>query len=264
MSILQAIFLGVIQGLTEFIPVSSSGHLLLTQHVLGVQKTGITFDVALHIGTLVALLLYFHQDIWKLFLGLLGKNNQKRLAWLLVFATLPAVIGGILLQSAAESTFRSPRLVSINLIIVAALMIFAERLSKSRKKRNDLESITNSQAAIMGFAQVLALAPGVSRSGSTITAGLFSGIDRIAATRFSFLLAIPITAGAILKVVLSGDGLHQFGQQTSLFVVGIITAFVTGLFAIRFMLSYLAKHDLSIFAYYRIALGLITLLLLAI
>ncbi len=262
MTLIQALILGLVQGITEFIPVSSSGHLVLVHNALGLNDTGLAFDVALHLGTLLALILYFYKDIWRLVLGLFGKNELKKLAWLLVLATIPAVISGGLLESAAESTFRSVKLVSINLILAALIMLWAERVYQKRSRHTNLEDTKTSQALAMGLAQAAAVVPGISRSGSTITIGLFAGLDRVSATRFSFLLGIPITAGAILKVFASSSAEAQFSQQSGVFIVGMITAFITGLFAIRFMLRYLAKHSLAIFAYYRIAVALLAILLI--
>lgn len=261
MSIIEAIILGIIQGLTEFIPVSSSGHLLLAHSALGVKETGLAFDVALHVGTLMALLLFFYKDILHLVLGIFGKNDSKKLAWLIILATIPAAIGGYLLQDTAETTFRSAWIVGINLIVVAFLMLAAEKYAKSRSQDN-LKSIKVRQALIVGFIQVAALVPGVSRSGSTITAGIFAGLDRVSATRFSFLLAIPITFGAILKVASESSFQSQVSYETGIFLVGILAAFTSGLFAIKFLIRYLSKHSLAVFAYYRIGLGLITILLL--
>lgn len=264
MTIIQAIILGLIQGLTEFIPVSSSGHLVLAHHFFGITTTGLSFDVALHIGTLVALLIYFNKDIWQLLKSLFIKSPQTRLAWLLIVATIPAVIVGVLLESSAETAFRSPRLVAINLAIVAVLMLFAERYYHLHVKNpTKLAKVTRKQAIIMGLSQAAAIVPGVSRSGSTITAGLFTGMDRVSATRFSFLLGIPITAGAIAKVFTESQAIQQVQADKTTFAVGIITAFLSGLFAIQFLLKYLSKHSLSIFAYYRIALSAIVLIVLA-
>lgn len=260
MTIWEAIFLGLIQGLTEFIPVSSSGHLVLLHHALGLEG-GLAYDVALHIGTLAALLLIFWRDIGQLIGGLLGRNEHSRLAWLIALATVPAVISGTLLQRMAESTFRSVELVSFNLILVALLMIAAEHVARRVRHPTGLQKITPTQALAVGVGQALAVIPGVSRSGGTITAGLFAGIDRIAATRFSFLLAIPITLGAILKVLSSGSTPAFIRGESSIFAAGVLTAFLSGMFAIKFMLSFLARHSLHTFAYYRIVLGLVTLLL---
>lgn len=260
MSILHAIILGLIQGLTEFIPISSSGHLVLAHHALGVLETGLAFDVALHLGTLIALIGYFWKDLLNYAVALFKKNEHTRLTWLLIFATIPAALIGYLLESKAESQFRSPRLVAVTMFGFGAIMLLAEYYYRRQTKHTDLESITRNQALAMGFAQAIAIVPGVSRSGSTITAGLFTGLDRVAATRFSFLLGIPITAGAVLKVLTEGDVVRQFQDERSAVLVGIVTALVSGLFAIRFMLRYLAGHGLQIFAYYRLALGLALLL----
>jgi undecaprenyl-diphosphatase len=255
MSIIEAIILGLVQGLTEFIPVSSSGHLVLLQHAFGVTSAGLTFDVALHIGTLLALVLFFHKDIKLLFQGVFGKNKYTKVARLIVLATIPAVVFGIFLAGPAETTFRNVPLVSINLIGVAIIMLAAERYALRHKHKTQVNDITVKQAVLVGFAQAAALVPGVSRSGGTITAGLFAGLDRVAATRFSFLLAIPITFGAIVKVFAADGAWQQVDNDLTIFTVGIITAFLSGLFAIRFMLKFLSKHSLATFAYYRIAVG---------
>ncbi len=263
MSIVQAIILGLVQGLTEFIPVSSSGHLVIMHHLLGVSTTGLSFDVALHLGTLMALLVFFHRDLITLAVALFKKSKQTRLAWLLAAATVPAVIAGVLLESAAETSFRSLRLVSFALLIMALVMLVAEKLSAARHTRTTLERVSFSQAMWMGIAQAIALIPGVSRSGVTITAGLFSGMDRVAATRFSFLLAIPITLGAAAKVLGSNNALQQIKSEQLVFAVGALTAFLAGLMAIRFLLRFLSKHSLAVFAYYRIFLALIILATIA-
>lgn len=257
-NVLQAVILGIVQGLTEFIPVSSSGHLVVVQEWLATGEGGLLFDVALHTGTLLALVVFFYQDIVRLAKGFLSGGRDRRLVWLLAAATVPAVIVGLVLQDLAATTFRSPTLVGINLIIVAVLMLLAEKVGR-RKTR--LEKIGFGQAMVVGCAQALALVPGVSRSGSTITAGLFTGLDRVAATRFAFLLAIPITFGAILKVLFfSGDTL-VFDHSAAVLLAGIGTSFISGILAIRFLLRFLQRHSINIFAYYRIALGVAVLLL---
>lgn len=257
MSILEAIILGIIQGLTEFIPVSSSGHLVIMHEFMGISEGGLGFDVALHIGTLLALFIYFRKDILLLIGGLLGRNEYKKVSWLIALATVPATIGGVLLYDAAETSFRSIRLVAFNLMFVGILMIVAEWFSKRYEdKARELQKTTLTQALTVGFAQVLALIPGVSRSGSTITAGLFVGMERVAATRFSFLLAIPITFGAVLKVMFDDANMAQFLESPAIFFIGIVSALLSGLFAIRFLISFLARNSLRTFAYYRIGLAL--------
>ena len=256
MQIIQAIILGIIQGLTEFIPVSSSGHLILFEEWLGFEGS-LTFDLALHVGTLLALVIYFRGDIAGLAKGIL-RPRENKISWLIVMATIPAVIAGVLLESTVASAFRSPRLVAFNLILVAMVMLVVDRVAE---KRSELNTISVQHAAGMGLAQVLALVPGVSRSGSTITAGLATGLTYSAATRFSFLMSVPVIAGAIVKVLLK-DGLQQVASQPLISVVGITAAAVSGYLAIRFMLSFLTRFGLAPFAYYRIALGALVLLAL--
>lgn len=260
MSIIQAIILGLIQGLTEFIPVSSSGHLILAHYVLGVTESGLAFDVALHLGTLVALVSYFWKDLLGYASALFKKSDKTRITYLLILATIPAAVFGYLLESRAESQFRSVRLVAVTMLLFGFVMLVAEYYYRRRTRHAPLDKITTTQAMAMGFAQALAIIPGVSRSGSTITTGLFVGLDRVAATRFSFLLGIPITCGAILKVFTAGGVFRAARAEQSIFIIGIVTAFLSGLFAIKFMLKYLSKHGLNVFAYYRIALGIFMLL----
>ena len=262
MDVLQAIILGIIQGLTEFIPISSSGHLVIAHRIMGIEETGLTFDVALHIGTLMALVIFFYKDIAKLVVGLFRKTENTKIAWMLVLATLPAVLVGVLLQDFAETSFRSVKLVAFNLMIFGVVMLYADKYSQSRKKR--LKIVGKQQAMAMGIAQAAAIIPGISRSGSTITAGLFAGLDRVAATRFSFLLAIPVTAGAIIKVLVNESTLADINGQIGIFLSGVIAALISGSFAIKFLLGYLAKHSLLAFAYYRITIGFITICILLI
>ncbi len=263
MSILQAIFLGLIQGLTEFIPVSSSGHLLLMHNALSIETDALAFDVALHAGTLLALISFFWKDIWELLQSLYKKNEKTHLALLLILATIPAAVLGFLLEGLAESSFRSPTLVAWTMVLFGGLMLVADYLYERHRRHTSLEKVSLRQALAMGFAQAVALIPGVSRSGSTITTGLLVGLDRVAATRFSFLLGIPITTGAILKVFTENGAFSQVSDQSGVFVAGILTAFLSGLFAIRFMIGYLGKNGLSVFAYYRIGLGLTVLVFFA-
>ncbi len=259
MSIIDALILGLVQGLTEFIPVSSSGHLVVLHEWLGVTEASLLFDVALHLGTLTALLIYFHKDLTKLTKSLFSKDSYTNLAIVLLIATIPAVVLGILLQDAAETTFRSPVLVAFTLLLVAGLMIFAERYSDKLQNKTTLKKINRKQGLLVGIAQSIALIPGVSRSGATITMGLFSGVNREDATRFSFLLGIPIMIGAVLKVFSDGSNFSTISNEKTIFLVGMISAFASGLFAIRFMLRYLAKHRLDVFAYYRIVFAAIIL-----
>lgn len=262
MSIIQAIILGLTQGLTEFIPVSSSGHLVVAHEALGVAAGGLVFDVALHIGTLLALAIYFYKDISRLAVALFRRGPDTRLAQMLALATMPAAVAGFFLQNAVENSFRSSLIVAVNLMAFGVVMLLAERYALRFKHKTELGKVSPQQAMIMGMAQAFAIIPGISRSGSTITSGLFAGLDRVSATRFSFLLAIPITFGAILKVVVNRTGLEHISGEADIFIAGILAALFSGLFAIRFLLAYLSKHSLAAFAYYRIVLGVVVLLLL--
>lgn len=264
MSVLEAFILGLVQGLTEFIPVSSSGHLVLLHELFDTSKGGLTFDVALHIGTLAALVLYFYKDITLLIKGIFGKNEYMRTAWLLALATIPAVVFGMLFKDSVETVFRSTVSAAINLIVFALIMLAAEWYAKRHSHMtSELQMTTLRQALAIGAAQALAIIPGVSRSGSTITAGLFAGLDRVTATRFSFLLGIPIMLGAVVNVLSEDQAMQAVGGDLVLFVVGVVAALLSGMFAIRFLLKFLSRHSLAVFAYYRIALGTIVLLLSA-
>jgi undecaprenyl-diphosphatase len=260
MSVLEAIILGIIQGLTEFIPVSSSGHLVLADTVFGIGDGSLAFDVALHAGTLLALLVVFRADLVQLARAVVARKKEAKLVYLIGLATIPAVITGFFLQDYVEDTLRSSVLVAVNLIVIAILMLFAERQFSKQKHPTRLTSINKAQALSVGAAQALAVVPGISRSGSTITAGLFMGLDRVAATRFSFLLGIPIIAGALIQTTIGGDGFSRVQSEPDIFLIGILAAFISGMFAIKFMLRYLAGHSLKVFAYYRIILGLAVLL----
>ncbi|MDQ3158767.1 MAG: undecaprenyl-diphosphatase UppP, partial [bacterium] len=251
MNVIEAILLGIVQGLTEFIPVSSSGHLLLVQQLLGLENNSLAFDVALHGGTLLALLAIFWRDLVKLAKGFFTKTPETHIARLIAVATIPAAVVGYFLQDAAESTFRSSKLVAVNLILVAIFMLVVEYLVKRKKQMKNIDKITWKEGIAVGVAQAVAILPGTSRSAMTITTGLLTGVDRVSATRFSFLLGIPITFGAILKVF-TDDATMDL--DISLVIIGIITAFASGILAINFLLKYLKNHSLHIFAYYRIAL----------
>ncbi|HVE80753.1 MAG TPA: undecaprenyl-diphosphate phosphatase [Candidatus Dormibacteraeota bacterium] len=260
MQILEALLLGIIQGFTEFIPVSSSAHLLIFGKWLNFEASTLSFDLALHIGTLVALFLFFRGDLYDLGIGLVKKTEHSRMSWMIVLATIPAVIGGVLLQSYAQGLFRSDAftvVVATNLITVAVIMLAAERLGA---KKYELKDTTIPKILAVGLAQVLALVPGVSRSGITISAGLLAGFNHVAATRLSFLLSFPVILGAVLKVVFEPSGLTDMAAAPALYIAGAVGAAVSGYAAIKFMLKYLATRGLGLFAYYRIALGIIILL----
>ena len=255
MSLIEALTLGLLQGLTEFIPVSSSGHLLLAHELFGTSENTLSFDVALHVGTLLALLVYFRNDLWTLLKNINQKNEQGRLARLLLLATIPAAAVGLLFGDFIDEQLRSASVVALSLAAVGVLMLIVDR----NVNKLDASEVSKKQAVSVGFAQILALIPGVSRSGITITAGIFMGLSRKQAARFSFLLAVPIIAGSALGILLKDGG--ELSVNTEL-ILGMTTAFISGLLAIKFLLGVIGKVGLKPFAYYRIALAGIVLLFL--
>jgi undecaprenyl-diphosphatase len=256
MQLLDAILLGLTQGLTEFIPVSSSGHLILVGHFLHFQYSGLAFDTALDIGTLAALYLFFARDFYQLGHDLILGGPHRKLAWYILLGTVPAVVAGVLVEKLAETTFRHGPVVAISLIWVGIVMFFVDRYAQQRR---DIEHVTWPRALAIGAAQAVALIPGTSRSGITITASRAMGFDRVSATRFSFLLSAPVITGATLKVLAHKETVHQMLSVPVLYGAGILAAFVSGYLSIRFLLQYLSKHGLGVFAVYRIVLGVIIL-----
>ncbi len=259
MDILDAVILGFIQGVTEFIPVSSSGHLILTDQFLS-TKSSFGYDVLLNVGTLAALILYFRKKIQSIILGIIN-DREWRLVKNIVISTVPAVIFGFFLSDLLQGGgFRNTALVAVMLLGVGLLMVLEPRLHKIKEGR--LNSITPAKALAIGLAQSLALIPGTSRSGATILAGRFSGLSNEKSAEYSFLIAIPILAGALLKTLLEPETWELINSSGGLLVVGITTAFITGYFAIAVMLKFLQKHNLALFGYYRIAIALLVLVTL--
>jgi undecaprenyl-diphosphatase len=275
MELIKAAALGIVQGLTEFLPVSSSGHLILVREALGWKlladpHLNKMFDVALHAGTFVALLAYFRSDIVRLlvafFLSLrrgINGDPARRLAWVIVIGTIPAAIAGVMGEKVIEQVLGAPVLVACELILFALLLWLAD--ARGRKTRA-LGRANWSDGIIIGCAQALALAPGVSRSGITITAGLMRAMTRETAARFSFLLSLPIVGGTAaysLLGLLRHPGTLPPGSAP-LFLVGMLTAVVSGYLCIGFLLRYLRTRTLALFVVYRIVLGITLLLWFAI
>ena len=252
MEILHAIILGIVQGLTEFLPISSSGHLVLIPWLFKWEDLGLTFDVALHVGTLFALILYF----WKDWLNMFRKWKEP-LLWLIAVGCVPAAVFGYKFDKYFETVFRSPVLIASFLIGMGVLLLLAELFGK---KVRDLKAVNLKDSLGIGFAQVLALMPGVSRSGITMTAGLFAGLTRETAARFSFLLATPIVFGAgVLKL----KHVAKYGipsPEFLPFVLGTAFAALSGYLAIKYLLKFLQKHTLYVFVWYRLAFGSLILL----
>jgi undecaprenyl-diphosphatase len=258
-AVLQAALLGVVQGVTEFLPVSSSAHLILARAFFNFDgdKFGLSFDVACHVGTLIAALVYFRIEIARMLAALPrvfepSRDRDARLIWLLVVATLPAVIVGLLFNSAIEEHLRTVQVVAVTMTLGAIGFFIADATGTNQR---DEASLTMAEAWWIGCAQAIALVPGVSRSGITITIALLIGLRRADAARFIFLLAIPAILAAALheapKVIRAGLG----GQTGVLFLIGIATSAVVGYVAIAYFIRYLARRSLAVFAWYRLALA---------
>ncbi|HEX2916790.1 MAG TPA: undecaprenyl-diphosphate phosphatase [Chloroflexia bacterium] len=285
MDYLQAILLGIIQGASEFLPVSSSGHLLLTQRLLNLndQTFGLTFDVALHLGTLLALLFYFRRELLAIPRSLMrtvsgpaivaaGQPGNvltgpsplqsdlftPRLLGQLVVASIPAVIVAVGFGDFIEQNVREPLVVAAMLAVFGIVMLVADRIGRKERTVQELGWV---EAILIGVAQAVALVPGVSRSGITITMALFLGLRRDEAARFSFLLAMPVIAGAAAKQSLYffGEGLTT--SQAALFIVGITVAAISGYVALRFLIRFLATFSLAAFTYYRLLIAALVVLI---
>jgi len=264
LSILQAIVLGITQGITEFAPISSSGHLILVPWVfewpiLNDPNFNKTFDVALHIGTLVGALVYFRRDVLRYVSAWIRSirtrsvgTTDERLAWALVVGTFPGVVAGLLLEDVIQENLSQPVVIAVMLAVFAVILYVVDRVASVRRDMVDLQV---KDGLVLGVAQALALQPGVSRSGVTITAGRALGLDRAGAARFSFLLSLPIIAGA---GVFKGIDLAQMGMPSGMgwpFFWGFVSSAVSGFLVIAFLLSYLRKHDFAVFLWYRLAVA---------
>lgn len=261
MDLVQAVTLGVVQGLTEFLPISSTAHLALVPWMFGWKDPGLTFDVALHIGTLLAVVIYFRDDLRHMAIAWLKSfkardkaDPYQNLAWLVVWGSVPAVGAGVLLDDLVETTFRSPYVIAAMLIGVGLLIAVAERLTA---KTRTWQEMTLKDALLIGVAQACALIPGTSRSGATITMGLFLGLQRPDAARFSFLLGFPVILGSIvfkLKDVASDPALAAMIPHMG---AGILASAISGYFCIAYLLKFLATQTMTVFVVYRVLLGLV-------
>ena len=267
MPLYQVAVLALIQALTEFLPISSQAHLWFVPWVFGWKDPGLTFDVALHAGTLVAVLIYFFRDWVQIIAHGFGMNagddlelkKNPGLLWLLAIATIPAALAGFFLDKIAETSWRSPLLIGTMLIAIGGLMWIADRRKIGNKRMDD---VGWGDGLWIGFSQALALIPGTSRSGITITSGLFRGLTRETAARFSFLLSTPIIAGAVLKKLWDVHKEGGFPADMRVpFAVGTLISGVAGALVIAVFLRYLRRNSLMPFVYYRIVFGIIVIAL---
>lgn len=257
---LKTIILGIIQGIGEFLPISSSAHLILVPYLFGWEKSSMAFDIALHFGTLAAVLVIYFKDWWNLFIGAVNKITKKkdsfdnRMFWYLVAATIPGALIGFLLDDIVENIFReSIVLISSALAIMGVLIYLGDKWAdKHYKLETDFKDISFKQAIVIGLSQALAIIPGFSRSGTTILTARLMGLSKTAATKFTFLLSVPIIAGATILEV----GNLELSIET---FMGVFIAFVVGIVSIKFLLNYIKKNDFSIFAIYRVIFAIIIL-----
>ena len=251
-----AVILGLVQGLTEFLPVSSTAHLILVSDLLKLdpEKFGLSFDVALHLGTALAVLLYFAAT-W---IGLAGDvlRGRWRLPLVVIAGTIPAAVAGVLFETAVSTTLRSAVYIAVGLLAGSAVFVLAERMGG---RRHRLDRVSLADAVIVGTAQALALLPGISRSGITISAGLFRDLERGDATRFAFLLSTPIIVGAGLKTLLDARRAAELSAHLDVVAIGFVVSFLSGLAAVAFMVRYLRSHSLNVFVVYRVALAVVIL-----
>lgn len=263
--IFQVIILGIVQGIAEFLPISSSAHLIIFRDLFGVgssmgENIALTFDIALHLGTLLAILLYFFKDFLKIFIDGVTKPKTKEghLMWYIVVATIPAALVGVLFQDAVENAVRSNFiLIAIALIVMGIIIYLMDKRSAQTKEMKDL---TFKDAFIIGCSQVFALIPGFSRSGTTIASSRGLKLNREDAAKFSFYLSAPVILGAAFITLLKDRTIDLVMGNASIFLIGVIVAFVSGLLCIEFLLRYIRKNDFKIFMWYRVAFGILVLL----
>lgn len=263
MSIFQSIILGIIQGIGEFLPISSSAHLIIIPYLFNWSEHSLAFDVALHFGTLIAVLFVYFKDWWELFKGAFNKVVYKKnsfnnkMFWFLVLATIPGALIGKLFEEPIENILRSNYVIIVIALAVMGILIYLGdkwAAKKYKGKETDFEHLTLKQTFIIGLSQALAVIPGFSRSGTTILTARLMGVSRSAAAKFTFLLSVPIIFGAtVLKLP---DMITGFSPDL---IVGILVSAVVGVISIKFLLRYIKKHDFAIFAYYRVIIAIIVL-----
>ncbi|MHB8793363.1 MAG: undecaprenyl-diphosphatase UppP [Thermoleophilia bacterium] len=261
MSFLEALILGIVQGLTEFLPVSSSAHLVLVPDLMGWGPPSVSFDLVLHLGSMVAVIAYFWRDILEIIKAFFEEGKaavvKRRIGLFLAIGTIPAAVIGGLFESRFESFFTEPAWVAFFLIITGFLLVASQKVSGARSlSGRGVAQMKISDTLAIGFAQAVAILPGISRSGSTISAGLFLGLKRETAARYSFLLSVPIIAGAAifnLRHGFGGEGDAEgggSGEAAVTLVVGFIAAAFSGFVAVKFLLDYVRHHSLGVFAIY--------------
>ena len=265
MDILEILILGIIQGIAEFLPISSSAHLIIFRDIFGIgsgmsANMDLTFDIALHFGTLLAIGVFFFKDFIKMIQKGFTKgvkDDDGKILWYLVAATIPAAIVGVLFEEAIENVVRSNYVViAIALAVMGIIIYLADKFSKETKT---IKKMTLKDAILVGCSQVFALIPGFSRSGTTIAAGRILGLDRESAAKFSFFLSAPVVLGAVCLQLIKGSAWSVIAANRGTFILGILVSFIIGLLCIKYLLKYLQKHNFKIFMVYRVVLAIVVL-----
>lgn len=263
---ISVIILGIIQGIAEFLPISSSAHLIIFRNLFGIgsnisTELELSFDIALHFGTLLAIGIYFFKDFISIIKSGITKGMKEsngRIFWYIVLATIPAAIAGILFEEVIENAIRNNYILIAIALIVMGIIIYL--VDKSAKQKKEISDMSIKDALIVGCSQVFALIPGFSRSGTTIAAGRVMNLKREDAAKFSFFLSAPVVLGATLLHLLEDGMIELIIANLSIFVVGVLTSFIIGLFCISFLLKYLKKNDFKLFMWYRVILGIIVII----
>ncbi len=263
---LGVIILAIIQGIAEFLPISSSAHLIIFRDLFGLAQNtitgdmGLAFDIALHFGTLLAIMLYFFKDWWKMIVSGLTKGTKQKegkLFWYIVLATIPAALAGVFFEETIENVVRKNYLlIGLALIFMGIVIYLVDKTAKQKKNLGDMKV---KDALLIGCSQVFALIPGFSRSGTTIAAARSLSLNREDAAKFSFYLSAPVVCGAVVLSLFKESTILAIESNLSVFVVGVLVAFIAGLLCIEFLLKYIRKHDFKVFMWYRLILGLIVI-----
>lgn len=269
MKIVETIILGIIQGIAEFLPISSSAHLIIFRDVFGIGSfisgnMEMSFDIALHFGTFMAILVFFFKDFWKMFVKGFTKgckDQDGKMMWMIVIATIPAAIVGVLFEEKIDELVRTNYLlIAIALAVMGIIIKYCDKLNSEKR---DFKDMKFRDALLIGCAQVFALIPGFSRSGTTISMARALKINRSDAAKFSFYLSAPVVLGAVAIKVLKGEMISLITYAPVTFIIGVVISFVSGLLCIRFLLNYIKKHDYNIFMWYRLIMSLIVLIVLS-
>lgn len=261
------IILAIIQGIAEFLPISSSAHLLIFRDLFGIGSATITgdigliFDIALHFGTLLAILVYFFKDFLEMFIKGFSKgikDEKGKILWYIVIATIPAAIAGVLFEDVIEDFVRTNFIIIGSALIIMGIIIYL--CDKYLKEEKSIKNMKIIDAIIIGCSQVFALIPGFSRSGTTIASGRCLKLNREDSAKFSFYLSAPVVLGAVVLSLIKGNNIELIANNLSIFVVGVVIAFISGLLCIEFLLKYIKKHDFKIFMWYRVILGIVVII----